>query len=99
MATRRVKDGTYLNFTRRGDCLACTLGGPSHAHHLQHGEGRSLGLRVGDNWTVPLCPACHHDLHHSPVKEEEWWEAVGIDPIPIATQQWEKYLVQKKKRT
>lgn len=34
-----------------------------HAHHVRLGTGGGTGLKPGDAWTVPLCPAHHSELH------------------------------------
>lgn len=61
---------------------------------MTYAEHRALGLKNGDNWTVPLCHAHHMELHASPMPERTWWSLRGIDPIKWAKHnysQWEKY--------
>ena len=36
---------------------------PSHAHHVRYAQPRGLGLKVSDEFTVPLCATHHHNLH------------------------------------
>lgn len=50
----------------------------SQAHHVRCIAPRSLGKRVSDYLTVPLCVDCHSDLHA--YNEATYWRAVKIDP-------------------
>jgi len=49
-----------------------------------------MGLKVGDNWCVPLCHAHHMELHRFG-DERTWWDLQGIDPLEIAKQLYEEY--------
>jgi hypothetical protein len=46
-----------------------------------------LGLKVSDEFTVPLC-AIHHGEIHSTGNERQWWEQRKIDPLAIANALW-----------
>lgn len=50
-----------------------------------------MGLKVGDQWTVPLCPICHHELHTCKYGEKLFWIQNGIDPIEKAKEYWHEY--------
>lgn len=46
-----------------------------------------MGLKVSDEFTVPLC-AIDHDALHRSGDERNWWGAKGVDPLPIASALW-----------
>lgn len=41
-------------------CCCCGLEGPSQAAHRN--EGKGMGIKTSDAWTVPLCTSCHADF-------------------------------------
>ena len=43
---------------RKEPCLIC--GKDSEAHHIMYAEPRGVGLKVGDNWTVPILSRTPH---------------------------------------
>lgn len=87
----------HLRYVASIPCIACSGGrlpGPdwmdrgsvSQAHHLTFAQPRARGLKVGDQWVLPVCPPHHHALHHK--GERLWWVLKGIDPLPIAEALW-----------
>jgi hypothetical protein len=60
---------------------------PRDAHHLRFAQSRGLGLKVSDEFTVPLRRTHHRELHQSG-KEVEWWARKRIEPVGIARQFW-----------
>ncbi len=47
-----------------------------------------LGLKVSDEYTVPLCNI-HHDSLHQTGDERAWWARHGIlEPLKIAARLW-----------
>jgi hypothetical protein len=48
-----------------------------------------LGLKVSDEFTVPLC-AIHHSENHATGNEKGWWEQHKIDPLVIAETLWHR---------
>ena len=72
-----AKNKKHLNLVREEGCLICQA--PAVAHHSRCIGPRTLGRRVSDYWTVPLCPGHHNELHS--MKEETWWDLQGIDPL------------------
>lgn len=84
--TKRHRNKDHLKRLSGLPCLACGRK-PSHAHHLRFAQARGLGLKVSDEFTVPLC-AIDHDALHRAGDERKWWEAKGIDPVPIAEALW-----------
>ena len=60
---------------------------PSHAHHVRYAQPRGLGLKVSDEFTVPLC-AIHHREMHQTTRETDWWRMKKIDPLAVAAALW-----------
>jgi hypothetical protein len=83
---KRKRDPDHLKFVAKQACLVCGRT-PSQAHHLKIAQPKALGRKVSDEFTVPLCSIHHSQLHADGV-EARWWNAVGIDPMPIAEQLW-----------
>lgn len=83
---RRHRDKGHLRFVARQPCLVCGRQ-PSDAHHLRFAQSRGLGLKVSDEFTVPLCRAHHRELHQSG-KEKDWWARMGIEPIGVSHNLW-----------
>lgn len=93
----------HLRWVASIPCVACSggrlpgrewmdRGAVSQAHHVLYAQPRARGLKVGDQWVVPLCVA-HHDPNHSGSvhangAERAWWAVRGIDPITIAEALW-----------
>ena len=69
---RRVRCKEHLRYVASQPCVICGRS-PSHAHHVRHAQPRGLGLKVSDEFTVPLC-AIHHDEIHRTLREKEWWQ-------------------------
>jgi hypothetical protein len=84
--TVRRRDKKHLRFVSTQPCLVCGRL-PSEPHHLRFAEPRALGRKVSDEFTVPLCRGHHRELHNRG-NERGWWEAVKIDPAPIAQRLW-----------
>jgi len=85
---RRVRDAAHREFVASLPCLVCGRS-PSHAHHLRFAQPRSLGSKVSDEWTVPLC-TIHHRALHDFGSEEKWWEQMGIDALAEADKLWQQ---------
>jgi hypothetical protein len=51
--------------------------------HLKFAQPRTLGRKVSDEFTVPLCREHHRDLHRYG-NEIAWWANVQIAPIEAA---------------
>jgi hypothetical protein len=85
---KRRRDKSHLRFVASQPCLVCGRH-PSDPHHLRFTQVRALGVKVSDEYTVPLCRGHHRQLHQAG-NEIEWWSAVKIDPLPVARQLWEQ---------
>jgi len=87
---KRRREPDHLKFVRTQPCLICSRT-PSDAHHLRFAQSRGIGLKVSDEFTVPLC-RIHHDQLHQSGKEIDWWSAMDrdVDPLAIARGLWEE---------
>jgi len=83
---KRIRCKAHLRFVARQPCLICGRA-PSHAHHVRFAQARGLGLKVSDEFTVPLC-AIHHHENHTTGDERRWWEKHKIDPLKVASALW-----------
>ena len=85
---KRLRDKAHLRFVASQPCLVCGRQ-PSDPHHLRFAQPRALGLKVSDEFTVPLCRGHHQQLHRGG-NEVTWWENLKISVLPIAKQLWEQ---------
>ena len=69
-------------------CLVCGRQ-PSDPHHLRFAQPRAIGLKVSDEFTVPLCRGHHRQLHQTG-NEVAWWEDLRINSLEIARSLWEQ---------
>ncbi len=84
---KRIRDKEHLKFVATQPCLVCGRQ-PTDAHHLRFAQPRALGMKVSDEFTVPLCRTHHRNLHQTG-NEAGWWEKARIKPLPIARKLWE----------
>jgi len=85
---RRHRDKEHLRFVASHPCMVCGRN-PTDAHHLRFAQPRTLGRKVGDQYTVPLCRTHHQEAHHVG-NERAWWKSTGINPIDRARALWTK---------
>jgi hypothetical protein len=83
---RRFRDKAHLKFVASQPCLICGRN-PADAHHLRFAQPRGMGLKVSDEFTVPLCRAHHRDNHRFG-DEQAWWSKLSIDPLTVSRQLW-----------
>jgi hypothetical protein len=82
----RERDREHLKFVASQPCVVCGRT-PSDAHHIKFAEQRTMGRRVSDRFTVPICRLHHRELHRRG-NERAWWEGQGIDPLAMAGILW-----------
>lgn len=82
----RKRSKAHLAFIRAQPCLVCKQF-PSDAHHLKFAQPRTLGRKVSDEFTVPLCRS-HHQALHRHGNEKAWWVDMQISPLPVASELW-----------
>jgi Rad52/22 family double-strand break repair protein len=83
---KRIRSKEHLRFVASQPCMICGRS-PSYAHHIRYAQSRGLGLKVSDEFTVPLCATHHHHIHTTG-KEQEWWQERNLDPLKIASALW-----------
>ena len=89
--TRR-RNKPHLALVSSQPCLVCRRS-PCDAHHLKFAQPRSLGRKVSDEFTVPLCREHHQELHRHG-NERAWWANLQIDALKEAKELWAGTLVQ-----
>jgi Rad52/22 family double-strand break repair protein len=85
---KRLRDKSHLKFVASKPCLVCGRQ-PSDPHHLRFAQPRAIGLKVSDEFTVPLCRGHHRQLHQAG-NEVVWWEGLKINARDIAKGLWEQ---------
>jgi hypothetical protein len=85
---KRLRDKAHLRFVASQPCLICGRQ-PSDPHHLRFAQPRALGLKVSDEFTVPLCRGHHRQLHQAG-NEVTWLQGLKINALEIARGLWEQ---------
>ncbi|MFK4505594.1 ERF family protein [Bradyrhizobium daqingense] len=83
----RKRSKAHLMFVREQPCLVCQQT-PCDAHHLKFAQPSTLGRKVSDEFTVPLCRLHHQELHRYG-NERAWWANLQITPLQAALDLWE----------
>jgi Rad52/22 family double-strand break repair protein len=85
---KRLRNKAHLKFVASQPCLVCGRQ-PSDPHHLRFAQPRALGMKVSDEFTVPLCRGHHRQLHQAG-NEAAWWDNLKINALEIAKGLWEQ---------
>jgi hypothetical protein len=85
---KRLRDKAHLKFVASQPCLVCGRQ-PADPHHLRFAQPRAIGMKVSDEFTVPLCRGHHRQLHQAG-NEVAWWENLKINALEIAKGLWEQ---------
>jgi len=85
-APRRIRDRDHVRLVAKQPCLICGRR-PADAHHLRFAQSRTLGRKVSDEFTVPLCRGHHREIHRCG-NEAAWWKKAGVDPTVPARALW-----------
>ena len=93
---KRLRDKAHLKFVASQPCLVCGRQ-PSDPHHLRFAQPRAIGLKVSDEFTVPLCRG-HHRRVHQTGNEEAWWEDLQINALEISKRSLGAKHADKKSR-
>ncbi len=83
---RRLRDKAHLRFVASQPCLVCGRQ-PCDPHHLRFAQPRAIGLKVSDEFTVPLCRGHHRQLHQAG-DELAWWTNHHLEPLSVASALW-----------
>lgn len=89
----QIRSWGHLAWVRGHECLLASKGwhkcdGKMEAHHIRVGNLAGLGLKPGDEHTVPLCSYAHrivHDLGH-----ESFEQSYGLKLEQIAADLWRR---------
>ena len=84
--SRRLRDRDHIQHITKQPCLICGRR-PTDAHHLRFAQLRALGVKVSDEFTVPLCRTHHREVHRSG-DERSWCRKAAIDPLAAARTLW-----------
>lgn len=86
----QTKFPAYIAKLRQCPCILC--GDQAEASHLRFSDAKYGKVnKRDDKWCLPICPREHRlgpDAAHYR-GEFAWWQAKGIDPLPIAKALWE----------
>jgi hypothetical protein len=85
---KRLRDKAHLQFVASQPCLVCGRQ-PADPHHLRFAQPRALGMKVSDEFTVPLCRGHHRQLHQAG-NEVAWWDDRKINALVVAKDLWEQ---------
>jgi len=83
---RRIRDRDHVKHVARQPCLICGRR-PCDTHHLRFAQSPTLGRKVSDEFTVPLCRGHHREVHRCS-NEAAWWAKAGIDALAQARILW-----------
>jgi len=83
---RRIRDRDHVKHVAQQPCLICDRR-PCDAHHLRFAQSPTLGRKVSDEFTVPLCRGHHREVHRCG-NEAAWWAKAGIDALAQARILW-----------
>jgi len=82
----RKRSKAHLLFVRAQPCVICKRS-PCDAHHVKYAQPGTLGRKVSDEFTVPLCRSHHNDLHRHG-NERSWWANLQTEPLEVAKELW-----------
>jgi hypothetical protein len=85
---RRIRDREHVKSVAKQPCLVCGRR-PADAHHLRFAQPPTLGRKVSDEFTVPLCRGHHREVHRCG-DEAAWWVKFAVDPTISARALWLK---------
>jgi hypothetical protein len=85
---KRLRDKAHLKFVASQPCLVCGRQ-PCDPHHLRFAQPRAIGLKVSDEFTVPLCRGHHQQLHQAG-NEVAWWASFNVKPLEVAKELWDQ---------
>jgi len=87
-----VRCAAHLKWIRGFYCCVCSMTdaqsqpSPTEAAHVRLGTDGGMGMKPGDNWTIPLCSDHHREQHQ--IGEASFQERYQIESIPTAEKFW-----------
>jgi hypothetical protein len=85
---KRLRDRAHLTLVASRPCLICGRQ-PSDPHHVRFAQPRAIGMKVSDEFVVPLCRGHHRQLHQVG-NEQAWWSERKLEPLKAARALWEE---------
>lgn len=73
--TPKIRNRNHLKFIASLPCIICGAA-DVQAAHLRSGNSAGMGLKSGDDKTLPLC-LFHHAEQHKCGNEAKWWSNHG----------------------
>lgn len=86
---RRRRSKPHLRFVATMPCVICSKH-PVEVHHVKFTQPRARGLKVSDEFTIPLCPWDHRQVEAASGWEEFWWASQHIDIKTAMRNLWER---------
>lgn len=86
---RRRRSKAHLRFVATMPCVICSKQ-PVEVHHCKFVQPRARGLKVSDEFTIPLCPDHHREVEAASGWEEFWWASQHIDIRTAMRNLWER---------
>ena len=84
--SKKIRNRKFLEFVANHPCSLNLLSddwcrGGVQAHHLlkPYDGNRGMGMKSGDNNSIPLCQYHHMLLHDIKGGEDSFWESYGLD--------------------
>jgi hypothetical protein len=86
----QIRNASHLAWIRGHVCSvnASDCSDRIEAAHVRTGTDGGMGVKPGDNWTIPLCSDHHHDQHQ--VGEAQFERYHSIDMKAIAQALWQR---------
>jgi len=102
--TKKIRNKRLLQFVAEHPCALNLLSddwckGVIQAHHLlkPYDGNRGMGMKSGDNNSIPLCQYHHMLVHDIKGNEDQFWVSYGLDADFGRT--YAEYLYSKFLRT
>ncbi len=89
LKTPKFRSRAYLAHVASLRCCVCGTS-PCQAHHLLRRSGHGMGMKAGDDWTIPLCPMCHRNLHLDG-NEPRWLASHEINGPALAATLYQRW--------
>ena len=75
---KAYRNKKYLEFVRKQPPLLHGYG-DIVSHHVRIDGNAGVGMKPGDNWTIPYYKSTHDSFHAGKLSDREFFELNGID--------------------
>jgi len=98
-AAKPGENDRHLAWVRSLPCAIGSVrcGAITHAHHVRERSGGGVGMKPGDRWAVPLCPAHHSEGHTTGWKTFEERHRVDLRAVAVGLAAASPYLSQDQR--